>query len=304
MLGLALLAALGTENLWQGWRPRWQLPRQRWLLVLGITTILLALTLILLTTPNLLTLAGWGAALLALAVVLAIRGRARRWGTAILVGLLLAELYAASWVLPIQHPTAPQAVRSWRTAPARIAAEDTPLCRTLSLSTTTYDPGDLADLQRIYGPSLDTWAFDDLVDATKAKEVLAPNLSLLYRLPSLDGFGGGVLPTAHFIQTMELFLPPDRVVADGRLREQLREIPDARLLSLFGVCYVITDKTFDAWSDDIYYDLAFGETLSADTPDLTLSDLPHFPATAIGLVTHLRRRRATARWQSKWPSWS
>ncbi|HEY52368.1 MAG TPA: YfhO family protein [Caldilineae bacterium] len=286
-LGLALLAALGVENLWQGWRPSWRLHGfWRWLAVAGALVIVLALAA--LTTPNAITVIGWLAAILAFGIVLWGRGQVRRWGAILLVGLLLLEIYAASWTLPIQHPTAPQAIRSWRTAPARISAAHEPDCRTLSLSTTTYDPGDLGDLQRIYGPYLDERAFNDLVVATKAKEILAPNLGLLFRLPSLDGFGGGVLPMQRFVEAMALFLPPDRVVADGRLRETLREIPDARLLSLFGVCFVIADKQFDVWHDDVYYDLAFGEALTADQPQMTITAMPDFPATHVGLVSHLQ----------------
>lgn len=286
-LGLALLAALGVENLLQEWRPSWRIRgRWQWLAAAGLLVITLALAA--LTLPNAITIIGWLAAILAFGIVLIGRGKVRRWGTILLVGLLLLEIYAASWVLPIQHPTAPQAIRSWRSAPARIAAAQDADCRTLSLSTITYDPGDLADLQRIYGPYLDDRAFNDLIVATKAKEILAPNLGLLFRLPSLDGFGGGVLPTQRFVKAMELFLPADRVVVDGRLRESLRNIPDARLLSLFGVCFVIADKQFDVWHDDVYYDLAFGEALTADEAQITITDLPDFPATHIGLVSHLQ----------------
>ncbi len=287
VLGFALLAGLGTQNLWSGWRPKLGLPHRRWVWF-GLTGLmLLALAVVLLSRPNGFSLLAWSTALLVFAVVLQTKGVTRRWGTIALLGLLALELYGASWVLPIQHPTTPQAVRSWRSAPARIAAEADPNCRTLSLSTTTWDPGDLSDLRQIYGPYLDEPGLSNLIDATKAKEVLAPNLSLLFRLPSLDGFGGGVLPTARFVQSMQLFLPPDRIVADGRLREQMREIPDGRLLSLFSVCYVIADKNFDAWQDNVYYDLSFGETLTAQTPELTFFDLPGFPITAVGLVTHL-----------------
>ena len=286
-LGLTLLVALGVENLLQGWRPSWQI-RGRWQWLAATALLVITLALAILTLSNAITVVGWLAALVAFGIVLFGRGQVRRWGTVLLVGLLLLEIYAASWSLPIQHPTAPQAIRSWRTAPARIAAAQDPDCRTLSLSTITYDPGDLADLQRIYGPYLDDRAFNDLIVATKAKEILAPNLGLLFRLPSLDGFGGGVLPTQRFVEAMELFLPADRVVADGRLRESLREIPDARLLSLFGVCFVIADKQFDVWHDDVYYDLAFGEAMTGDDPQITISELPTFPVTHVGLVSHLQ----------------
>lgn len=285
-LGLALLAALGVARLQEGWRPRWTLPqgRLRWLGGIGLLALIAFAAL---TRPTLITLALWLLTLLFILAALAGRGRWQPWAPSVLAILLVLELFGASDSLPLQHPTAPQALRSWRTAPARIAAEAPPDCRILSLSTTTYDPGDLADLRRIYGPALDARAFDDLVVATKDKEVVAPNLGLIFGLPSLDGFDGGLLPTRLFVQAMSLFLPADQVVADGRLREQLHEIPDPRLLSLFHVCYVIADKTFDAWQDDVYYDLAFGETLDLAHPNLTLTAMPDFPLTAVGLVTHL-----------------
>jgi hypothetical protein len=289
MLGLALLAGLGVQRLQREWHPAWLRPPRRRPLAAGLILALGLAILAALTRPNLPTLAAWAGTLLLLALSFYLLARGRRWAVGPLLAVLLLELYGGSWVLPVQHPTAPQALRSWRTAPARIAAEASaaPDCRLLSLSRTTYDPGDLDDLRRIYGPALDETGFRDLVVATKNKEVLAPNLGLVFGLASLDGFDGGLLPTEDFVQAMGLFLPPDQVVADGRLREQLHEVPDARLLSLFHVCYLIVDKDFDAWHDDVYYDLAFGEALDAAHPDLSLADLPGFPITAIGLISHL-----------------
>lgn len=285
VLGLALLAALGLEGLNR--RSSQRLPWQ-WAAPIAVAALALAVW----TRPNGPTLAGWGLTLLVIVACLSTYRRLPAGPvTVTLLGLLIVELWAASFVLPIQHPTVAQTLRSWRTAPARIAAEiahrDDPGCRLLSLSTTTYDPGDLADLRRIYGARLDARGLDDLIVATKAKEVVAPNLGLVMGLPSLDGFDGGLLPTRFFVHTMGLFLPPDRVVADGRLREQLRVIPDGRLLSLFRVCYVIADKTFDVWHDDVYYDLAFGEELTPAAPELTLPVTVDFPITAVGLVSHL-----------------
>ncbi|MBX7236098.1 MAG: YfhO family protein [Caldilineales bacterium] len=289
MLGMALLAGLGVHRLLGEWRPAWPRPLRRRTQAAGLTLALGLASLAVLTRPNLPTLAAWAGTLLLLGACFFLLAHGRRWAVGLLVAILLLELYGGSWALPVQHPTAPQALRSWRTAPARIAAEAAaaPDCRLLSLSRTTYDPGDLDDLRRIYGPSLDETGFRDLVVATKNKEVLAPNLGLVFDLPSLDGFDGGLLPTGAFVRAMGLLLPPDQVVADGRLREQLHEVPDARLLSLFHVCYLIVDKDFDVWHDDVYYDLAFGEPLDAAHPDLVLTDLPGFPITAVGLVSHL-----------------
>ena len=288
MLGVAVLAGLGVDEMIRaqrfGMAGRWRR------LFIGLSVVA-GVVLAALTRPNPPTLLGWGAVLLIFALLLW-RRPSPRFVLPTLGLILFLELYLASYVLPIQHPTAPQALRSWRTAPARIAAEMGPAprdgaCRALSLSPTTWDPGDLEDLQRIYGPYLDAWAFTDLVNATKAKEVIAPNLGMVFNIPSLDGFGGGVLPSARFVKAMGLFLPPERIVADGRLREQLSTLPDTELLSLFNVCYVIAGKNFDVWHNDIYYDLAFGETLDAAQPDLLITRMPRFPASGLGVVSHL-----------------
>jgi hypothetical protein len=99
-----------------------------------------------------------------------------------------------------------------------------------------------------------------------------------------------------------LFVPPDKISPDGRLRENLRDVPDAKWLSLMNVRYVITDKTLDAWLDDVFYDLQFttalGPVSAADTSpgasdagagrEASVAEVPRFEATALGLVTFLQ----------------
>jgi len=175
-----------------------------------------------------------------------------------------------------------------RTAPSHLIADasyESPgePFRFLSMSDIEYDPGDLADLQTLYEGVLSDDAIYDLIVATKWKEVLAYNLPLRYRLFSVDGYDGGLLPTSEYVTLERLFLPADQVSRDGRLRQQLREIPPARLLSLLNVKYVITDKTQDAWIDDVFYDLEHTVPLG----NLTLSDLPAFETTKLGIVSYL-----------------
>ena len=54
---------------------------------------------------------------------------------------------------------------------SRVAMGEPP-GRFLSLSGTTYDPGDLHDLEQIFGTSLSPKALQNLIVATKEKEVL------------------------------------------------------------------------------------------------------------------------------------
>jgi hypothetical protein len=207
-----------------------------------------------------------------------------------LIILLIAELFWAAQVLNYNQPTAPQAYHSMRNAIAFLLTTDspdnTPPDRFLSLSGITYDPGDLSDLQHIFSNRLSDQALYDLVVAVKEKEVLFFNLPLIYGLHSVDGYDGGILPLAQFITLQQLFLPSTDLSLDGRLREKLRFVPPGRLLSLLNTRWIITDKVFDVWIDGIFYDLQFPARL-APGQTLTTADIPHFGATAIGLVSHL-----------------
>ncbi|MBI1882302.1 MAG: YfhO family protein, partial [Chloroflexi bacterium] len=238
-----------------------------------------------------------------------------------LIFLLLTELFLAAQSLAYNQPTAPQAYHSLRNAPAFLLAADpptgsTPPGRFLSLSGITYDPGDLRELQQIFGNNLSEKALYNLIVATKEKEVLFFNLPLGYGLYSVDGYDGGLLPLKQFVTLQKLFLPPNNLSIDGRLREKLRFVPPGRLLSLLNTRWIITDKQFDVWIDDIFYDLQFPARLSSGQmisianeagerrsrgagetgvqsealpghAGLEDQAIPDFPATAIGLVSHL-----------------
>jgi hypothetical protein len=206
----------------------------------------------------------------------------------IIILLLVFELFLAGRRLAYNQPTAPTAFDSMRTAPSHLLADiaygsDNRLFRFLSMSDIRYDPGDLGDLQAMYQSDLPEDAIYDLIVATKMKEVLAYNLPLRYRLFSVDGYDGGLLPITDYVSLEGLFLTKDEIWPDGRLRQQLRQVPPARLLSLLNVKYVITDKTQDVWIDDVFYDLEHTVPLG----EVTLTDLPDFETTQLGIVSYL-----------------
>jgi hypothetical protein len=213
--------------------------------------------------------------------------RPRFWKLGIVL-LLVVELFIAGRKLAYNHPTAPAAFDSMRTAPAHILADESkgPF-RFLSMSDILYDPGDLGDLQAMFASQLSEKEIYDLIVATKMKEVLAYNLPLRYRIHSVDGYDGGLLPVARYVTLERLFLAEEAIWPDGRLRQQLRSVPPSRLLSLLNVKYVITDKTQDIWLDNIYYDLEHTQSLGT----VTLTDLPNFEATHLGVVSYLTGTR-------------
>jgi hypothetical protein len=203
--------------------------------------------------------------------------------------LLLAclELFIATRSLTYNsRATAPEALTSLRPAITRlmVGAEDhVPPDRFLSISNIFFDPGDTAELKSIFGDQLSDDAFYDLIVATKAKEIVAPNLPLYYRLPAVDGYDGGVLPLRNYIEFQRLFLDPNLIQPDGRLREQLKSIPAPRWLNLMNTRYIVTDKVGDQWYDGVLYDLQFMTRLGSNDAAFT-DQLPHFKADALGIV--------------------
>jgi hypothetical protein len=288
-LGAALLAGLGLHSLaaLQSERPR--LPRRapgRVVLAAALLSILVLLASQHL--PSWQTVAAWVAvAVIAGAVILSGFRRA----DIVLVALLFVELLVASRSLPFVQATAPMAT-ALRNAPAALLAATggQPVAgrdRFLSLSNIRYDPGDLAELRSLQADRLPASAIERLVRAAKQVEVLAPNLPLLYHLPAVDGYDGGLLPLHRYVMLQQLFLPPDRLTPDGRLAEQLPAIPAARLLDLTGVRYLITDKQRDLWAGDVYYDLEQPATVAPEAAlNFDLTRYPAFAADAVGIVAH------------------
>lgn len=200
--------------------------------------------------------------------------------------LCCLELFVATRNLPYHaRLTAPDALTSLRPALTQllIDAEDTPPARFLSISDILFDPGDAAELESIFADQLPPDAYYDLLIASKQKEIAAPNLPLYYRVPAVDGYDGGLLPLRTYLTFQRLFLAPEAIQSDGRLREQLKSIPDARWLNLMNVKYVITDKVRDRWLAGVFYDLQFTTRLEAGEAVFT-DQLPKLEATALGLV--------------------
>ncbi len=286
-LSLAFLAGIGAETLT---RTNLSRPHLRGgILIVGGIFFLVAIAW--LRKPDLITWVFWGGLALP-AWALAQKGRwpqRLRWTHGgFLVMAVAGELWLAGRTLPHAHPTAPEALSSLRTATAALL-RDPGLWRFLSMSGLTFDTGDLPEIKQLFAGRLTEKEIYDFTVATKEKEILAPNLPLLYRVAGVDGYDGGVLPLRRYVQLQRLFLSPERLSPDGRLREQLQEIPPSRLLNLLNIKYVITDKVYDLWLDDVYYDLEQSAVLEhGGMQTLTVAPEPTLSATALGVVSHLR----------------
>lgn len=288
-IGIAGLAGFGLDAIsGRMGSVQWPLRRRPVLIALAAA----ALVLVIQIWPGWRGAAGWiVAAIVAVALIAAAR-RGFAPARALLIGLALAELWVGARSLPFTLATAPMAL-SLRNAPAALLAleggDPAGRERFLSLSDIRYDPGDLDALRALQADRLPAGAVERLVRAAKLMEVIAPNLSLYLGLPAADGYDGGLLPTGDYVKLASLFLSDDSPLPDGRLREQLVKTPDARLLDLTGISYLITDKQRDLWADDVYYDLEHSaEIAPGQSVRLALSDRnAPFAATAIGVVSSL-----------------
>ncbi len=287
VLGTSLLAGLGFEDLVSLSRP---LARPAWWRVLlGLALGIAALCLVALDPPSRTVILYWVTAFSigALLLYVGLRRQRRAAFLAVAMALLVAELFLASRSQAYNEATSPQAFSSMRTSVAHLLTDDS-VYRLLSYSDGKFDPGDLQEIQQLLGRQLLDEAVYDYLVATKQKEILAPNLPLLYGIDSIDGYDGGVLPLAAYVEWQRLLLPEGEVSVDGRLQGRIAEMPEAWLLDLCNVKYVLTDKTYDAWVDGVYYDLSHRAVLGGNEPhELTIGDLPSFPATALGVVSYL-----------------
>ncbi|MBK8029355.1 MAG: hypothetical protein IPK17_07535 [Chloroflexi bacterium] len=191
----------------------------------------------------------------------------------LLLFALLLELFLAGRVLPAQNLVPPETFEQQRFTVSQLLALNegqNPPGRVLSISDGLFDPGDRAALETRWF-DLSPEALQTAFVTVKQRELLAPNLPLLYGIPSVDGFDGGLLPTSYYTAFTSLMLPDGELrTIDGRLREVLASeacrgacIPDQRWLTLTNTRWLVLDKVYDLVHDGIFYDRAIPQQLAA-----------------------------------------
>lgn len=205
----------------------------------------------------------WVVSLMVLLALLLMR---HRWTPYLTVGAVILELFLASLILPYNDLTPPEVYLGQRFTISQLLAEQEETVvpgRVLAISRLFFDPGDIGALRERYNRlGLDEQSQFHAFDAVKKQEMLMPNLPMTWGIPSIDGFGGGILPTIYYSQFTSLLLPENELrTVDGRLGEMLAKpdcrgacIPDIYWMMLTDMRYIITDKVYDIWHDDVAYD--------------------------------------------------
>jgi hypothetical protein len=226
-------------------------------------------------------------AVLGLTIVgLGVRGG--RWAAPVLVVGLAAELVVASWPMEVNRAGPPEAYSSLRPTEAHlrtlIANAPGGPWRTLAITDSGFDPGDLELLRSQVAGLLPPERVEEWVAAVKHKDTLTPSLSLSFGIPSIDGYDGGVLPLRSYVALKELFPLKAANLNDGRLGIQLDRLPAVDLLSWLNVRWVVMDRHRDLWADGVYYDRAVTSIVPTGG-EIVLDGVPASArATSVGVV--------------------
>jgi hypothetical protein len=293
-LGAALLIGLGIQALQNGLDAR---AKKRWRIAWSALVVVLTAGAVLgarfspeveyATLPARSVLLAWASAIVAASAMVFGSGRIARIGAPLAAALLIVELLAASQSQPYSRTTDAGTLTSLRPAVAHLLAErGESEGRVLALSGLFFDPGDKPEQELLFARSLSADEIYDRLIASKHKEILSPNLSLLHRLPSVDGYDGGLLPTRRFVEFTQQFAAD--ASKDGRLREFLKSVPATQWLNAMNVRYVVADKTQDVFVDGVFYDLLWTTPLTS-VRDVSLQP---YDATALGMVFGLPNARS------------
>lgn len=220
--------------------------------------------------PTITTWIGWAAAILLSIMMFIPLPIMKKWGGVGIALVFISELFVAGQFLPHQDLTDPSAYHDAGFAMNQLRAYQTtnPPDRFLSISAQNFnlpasEENRLRALWESMGISAQGQAY--AFSAMKLKQVVAANLPLIWNIPTIDGFDGGVLPIAHYTAFTSLMLPQGALrTVDGRLRENLALpscdgacIPDERWLDLTNTRYLLTDKVYDVVYDGIFFDTQF-----------------------------------------------
>lgn len=182
--------------------------------------------------------AALGTAALAVAG-LTLRGR---WPAALIAASLALELVYAGREMEYNQPGPADLYSSAPSIATYLADQtraDEPTPRVLSLA--AEERLDAERLRRAV-PS----AAGEARRHAATKEVLRPNLGVVYRLPTLDGYDGGLLPLRSFANFKTLLVTDEQPVPHYTLAPQAPARPDARLLGALNVRYLLLDGRLGA----------------------------------------------------------
>ncbi|MCC6271423.1 MAG: hypothetical protein IT190_09105, partial [Microbacteriaceae bacterium] len=215
------------------------------------------------------------------------------WLSLLVVGAL-ADLWAAGRNLEYRHTVPNIAFGQSREAIAELRTRMhlDRASRALSIATPEYVVKETGEYEERYG-GLPRLSLDNLLVTVKWNDTLWPNTPLVHRLPSADGYDGGVLPLRNYYTLTRAMLGSERARPDGVLASRLDAMPAAKWLDLFGVRWVLTSRVKDDSQGAIYYDRAMSVNLGPGE-SWALTALPRGDLTKVGLISSVAVGAGTA----------
>ena len=300
-LASAMLAGVGLQYVRQLGAGPWQR-------LISATRLLLALGLIALVAaflwpfqkpgpgevpPELIGIWLGGAAGAAALAFWALAMAPSRIPSAVFTIAVFGELFLASRPLEYNNPNPPAVYTESRPVHEALERVSDPSDRYVSVAATGYHPSDAKALVEAHEPILGQNGVLATLINTKYKEILTPNLPMVYGFRSVDGYDGGVLPLRRYVDYKRLVVPEEANVPDALLRDQLRRLPSAPRFRALGATHLIADTISDLTQDGVTYDHAGTLTL-APQQSITLRHLglaaqpgPRGPIAAVGIVSSL-----------------
>ncbi|MBM2811403.1 MAG: YfhO family protein, partial [Chloroflexi bacterium] len=172
----------------------------------------------------------------------------------ILAAVVLVDLRFAALDAPIRHAVPAAAWDEIRPVTAYLK-DNAANGRLLSIARTEYVNDDNDELQIRY-PGLDTGTSFAFSSALKLDEVMSPNVPLRHGLSTVDGYDGGILPLARFLDVASLLVARGELRTDGVLRTRLIQVPDERLRRLLDIRTIVAGDAVDVTLDGIHFDVA------------------------------------------------
>lgn len=294
---LAILVGIGIDELGRRIETR---PGKSLVLPVGITLFLMGSTFLApigssdipgAVQPYAIEIAVWLLTLTGTGTLLYASNRYLKPGTAqtSYAALILVELFVASLTMPYNTLMPPEGYSAQRPAISTLIAGQAgnlAPARYLSISDILFEPGDQRELRATFGEDLTENEMLEYLASAKHRDVLSANLSIRWGIPAMDGYGGGLTPLRAFTRYSELMVG-EEVPTDGRLRENLDELPGFGWLSYANVGWIITDKLYDTWIGGVYHDLQVKAAALPGGVAVSAAPAVPFEATTISIVGHL-----------------
>ncbi len=247
---LAALAGMGADHASRLTRAEWFSTAGRSMALTGAAGVVLALTSWGLGWVSALQLTAWLTAAAAAFLLLSYVAPGRTRWRILLPGFLFIELLLAQHALDMNVLASPaEAYLEPGPVVARLASGPA-APRVLSVVDTFYHlhrERIFLEVQQPFG-HYGRSVLDAHQSAIKYRDSLSPNQSSALRIPSPDGYDGGLLPLKGYVAFRDRLLPARPGSEDARLQHEFvirEQFPDVDLLRAFGTSIVIADD----WSD-------------------------------------------------------